>query len=241
MITAFILGTVVAFVLAMPPGPVGISAIKTGIEKGIKPALELATGTGIMDFIFCLAAIFTTSVAVGAVSSFTKDYPFIAFSFQLAVITALILFGTFSLKKTERKEIAIEDSEPPQQPKLFRLIKNKGPFLIGIGIALTNIANPTFLPSLAYVTLWVQQFELFESLALNNFAFALGFGLGNFLWLWLLVKIVLRFKNKMSDNFIIRVKQVAGITFISFGGLLGWRLLVVTKWTELFRLVVAFL
>jgi len=85
----------------------------------------------------------------------------------------------------------------------------------------------------------VQKFNFYDVTSLNNILYSLGFGIGNFVWLYTLSNIVFKLKEKFSDNFIIRVKQFAGITFISFGGILGWRLLFFTKWADVFRLVVS--
>lgn len=238
--TALLVGTVLAFVLAIPPGPVGVTAMKLGLTKGIRPSVQFAIGTGLLDAIFCMAAIFSTSAVVAGLSDFSANHPLATMFLQLSIIFGFLVFGVVNLKKKTKAECSSQESENVRQNALFIKLKNKGPFFLGIAIAVANIANPTFLPSLAYLTMQVHQFKFFANSLFNNFIFSIGFGIGNFLWLYLLVTVVMKLQSKMPPDFIEKIRQFAGITFIGFGGFLGWRLLAFTKWTEIFRLAFAF-
>lgn len=227
----------------MPPGPVGVTAMKLGLNKGMRPAVYMSVGSGLFDVVFCLVAIFAASAAVDSLSSFSDKHPILMITFQILIVLGFIVYGYFNLKKSknsETGEVSIENDTDIAKSSIVSLLKEKGPFFLGVGIALTNIANPTFLPSLAYIGMQVKHFELFPDTSFNNIIFSIGFGLGNFLWLWLLTYVVIRLKDRFSGNFIFRVRQFAGITFISFGGILGWRLLTLTKWSEIIRLAFAF-
>lgn len=239
LLIALLIGIFVGFLLAMPPGPIGVLSIKMGLNKKIRPAMYVAMGSGVADFIICFIAITAATAVMQALQSFFDCHPIYSVLFQSILIIAFLVYGLYSLKSKPQSDRQIDNTAFEEKNNFVRHFKEKGPFLLGFALAIANIANPTFLPSIGYVGLQVQKFSFFEITAINNFLYSIGFGVGNFLWLYSLSNIVFRLKSKFSDNLIIRVKQFAGITFISFGGFLGWRLLFFTKWSEVLRLVIA--
>ncbi|HOM04215.1 MAG TPA: LysE family transporter [Candidatus Kapabacteria bacterium] len=239
MIAALLIGLIVGFILALPPGPIGVLSIKMGLNRKIRPAMYVAIGSGVADFMICFVAITAATAVVQALHSFFDCHPIYSILFQSILIAAFLFYGLYSLKSKPHQEKHIEDADLENQNNFVRHFKEKGPFLLGFALAIANLANPTFLPSIGYVGVQVQKFALYEITTFNNLLYSIGFSIGNFVWLYTLSNIVFRLKNKFSDNLIVRVKQFAGITFISFGGILGWRLLFFTKWSEVLRLVVA--
>lgn len=244
MITALLIGALVGFILALPPGPIGMASINIGLDKGIKPGMQLAIGTASLDMIYSMIAIFAASAVEAAVGSFFDENPLLFLLFQLLVVLGLIFAGALYLRaKQKNEEEAINQGADYKLGKFdlfLDKLKKRGPFLLGIALALTNIANPTFLPSLAITAAWIHKLNIFTNAFAENMLFAIGFGIGNFVWLYLLVKLIIKFKHKFSTNMILRIRQFAGITFISFGGFIGYRVLVFTKWPEVLRLVFAF-
>ncbi|MFH1052369.1 MAG: LysE family transporter [bacterium] len=239
MLIALLSGLIIGFLLAIPPGPVALTTIRLSLEKGIKHSSRAALGVGIMDFVYCLAIIFATSAILTLINGFFDDYPLIFLSFQIFVVVALIVYGFMNIKLKDR----IINPKRRKEPKPFKYlekISHRGPFLLGIAVANANIANPSFLTALAYVTLNVQKFILPENSAFLNIAFAFTFGVGNFLWLYLISKILVHYKDKMSAITIARIHQFTGFTLIGFGTLLGYRVVTLTHWQEILRFVFAF-
>jgi len=229
-------GIIVGVVMALPPGPAALTAIKLGLSNSSRHGFLSGLGTAVMDFIYCFIAIVATSALIDWASNFSDKHPFITISVQMTFVVAIIYIGFLHLKSTR-----VNTSEGDNQKYSFiERLYERGPFFVGIGIALTNIVNPTFLPSLGYVAINVQKFGFVESGILSNFAFALGFGVGNFLWLMFLVKLFVSFKSRMSESFIARIHKFAGLTLIGFGTFLGYRVLELAKWSEIFRFVFAF-
>lgn len=236
MIVALLIGALVGFIIAMPPGPVGVTSMKLGLNKGLKSAALFSLGSGFLDVFFCILAVFAASAAVAVLSDFMESHPFITIILQVLVVVGFIIFGIYSLK---RAKLCAEQNElNARLPKseYIEYLKEKGPFFLGIAIAMTNIANPTFLPSLTYISMQIHQLSIYEIGGWNNLMYSIGFGFGNFLWLYLLASMVIKLKNIFSDIFIIRVRQFAGYTYICFGSLLGWRLIAFTNWSEIFKL-----
>ncbi len=240
-IAELLTGIVIGMVLAVPPGPIGVTTIKLAMFQGRESGIRLAYGNWLMDTIYCLMATFTTSAAVSTLGSINLRHPFIVLLIQLAIVAAFIILGFINLRKSRLAKNSVENGEAePAGNNRLNYLKTKGPFFLGIAIALTNMANPTFLPALAAVALQVQSMHLIQNSWLGNLLFSVGFGFGNFLWLYLIIRLVVKYKHKMSENFVVRIKQFSGIMFISFGTLLGYRVIAVTPWSELVRLAMLF-
>ena len=242
MLISILSGLLLGFVLSIPPGPVGVAAMKIGLNRGKREGMLFSLGSGVMDFIYCTFAIFTTSAAVKMLGDFGQAHPTIIIIFQLLIVLLLILYGVFHLRKKSSGDIASEDKPEGKRNSFYRYVEqlsHKGPFLLGIAVALTNIANPAFLPFLTYVTMNVHGFGLFENLFSNNLLFAITFGLGNFLWLYSLIRLLIHYKSRMSARFITRINQFAGYSLIGVGTLLGYRV-AVAHWHEFTKLIVAF-
>jgi len=239
MLIALLSGLIIGFILAIPPGPVALTTIRLSLEKGIKHSSRAAIGVGLMDFIYCLAIIFATSAVLTLINGFFDDFPLIFLAFQIIVVMALIVYGYMNIKLKD-KMVNPRASIAPKPFRYLEKISHKGPFLLGIAVANANIANPSFLTALAYITLNVQKFILPENSALLNVIFAGTFGVGNFLWLYLISRVLVHYKDRMSANTIARIHQFAGFTLIGFGTILGYRVITLTHWQEVLRFAIAF-
>ncbi len=237
MLSAVISGALIGFVLAMPPGPIAMANIRLALEKHRKDCVYFSIGTALMDLFYCLIAITAASAIHSAISDYFDSFPVVSLIFQFLVVFCLIFFGIQQFNS--RKKI-IDTDDLPKSPTFLQTLKNKGPLFLGISLAFTNLANPTFFPSLTVMSAWVQKVELFPNDLYMNLIFSLGFGIGNFLWLYILAMIILRNKHKLSENSIYRIKQFAGVTFIGFGGLIGYRVVMFTNWTSVFKFAFAF-
>lgn len=239
MIYALIAGLIIGLILAMPPGPVAVTAIRLSLEKGLRHGILVGLGTAFMDFIYCLISIFATSAIIHLLNSFFDEFPLLMLIFQIAVVVAVILFGVVNLKqkdKTNNTEIEL----PGKKLGFLERLTNKGPFLLGIAVAMANVANPTFLPTLAYLTLAVQKTGLIEHTWYSSILFAIGFGAGNFVWIYAISRVIVHYRKRMSLNAIARIHQFAGLTLIGVGTVLGYRILTLTHWAEILRFAFAF-
>ncbi|MGQ9819729.1 MAG: LysE family transporter [Candidatus Kapaibacteriales bacterium] len=228
-------GIIVGIILALPPGPAALTAIKLGLSNSWRHGFLSGFGTAVMDFIYCLIAIFATNLIIDWASKFSNHHPLISLAIQMLIIFSIIYLGLLHFKSAKLSQE--EKFNNPSVKFSIDKLSVKGPFFVGIAIALTNIANPTFLPSLGYVAIHIQKFGFIEFNTISNIFFALGFGIGNLIWLVFLVHMFVSFKHKMSERFIAQVHKFTGLTLIGFGTFLGFRLLEVVKWSEIFRFV----
>lgn len=239
MIFAILTGLVLGYILAIPPGPVGVTAMKLSLNHGKKPGALLSLGNGVVDFFFCIIAIFTAKGILNLMDDFSTDHPFIMLMLQLAIVGGIFALGIINVKYKGSLSDS-PDINPSKLGKLFRDISHRGPFLLGIAVALTNIPNPTYFPSLIATTAFGLETGFFEHGILNNILFAFGFGLGNFLWLYTIVSVIVKFKHKFSDSTVQRIHKFAGFTLIGFSTILGINILRLTEWQVIFRLLAIF-
>lgn len=201
------------------------------------PALKLALGAGIFDIVYCALAMVATSAIVRWLEAIEHISPLAPVAIQLVIVGVMIGFGILQMKDREPRNA--EPSTTAKPSRIAEWLKGHGPFFVGVGFALANLANPTFIPALAAMTTFIQKFGWFESTVANNVVFSIGFGIGNFLWLFTLVRLVLALRHKMTPTFLRRIQQLSGVTLIGFGTFYGIRIIALTKWPELLRLVFA--
>ncbi|MCZ2132381.1 MAG: LysE family transporter [Bacteroidetes bacterium] len=239
MMLSLLSGFVVGYILAVPPGPVGVTILKSGMRGDEKCGVSIAAGAGAMDVLFCAFAIFATSALFLTFDGIFADYPFALLIFQAIVVAAMVIYGVlqFRIPKTS---VEAASNKQPLLGNFIQRLKRNGPFFLGVGIALANIANPTFLPSLCYTAVGVQHFGFVGPMPIDSVLFSLGFGVGNFCWSYTLLRTIIHFRSRFSPSFTLRLHQFAGLTMIGVGTYLGYRVLLVTKWAELIRWVFAF-
>ena len=237
MLVSILAGVIIGIVMGIPPGPVAVTAIKLGLNKGLRHALSASLGTGLMDVFFCLISMFAASAIVSLVTNFFNGYPIVLLIFQIVVIVSVIIIGIYQCRIRDEIKNTENDIIKPKN-KFLDNLAHKGPFLLGFVVAVSNIANPTFLPSMAYVTMNVHSFGIIEDTAINNVIFSLGFGLGNFLWLYIVLRILTHYREKMSPQFMARIHQFAGFTLIGFGTILGFRAFI--HWAEVLKFALFF-
>jgi threonine/homoserine/homoserine lactone efflux protein len=235
MLAALLSGLVVGFVLAIPPGPIGVTAMKLSIDKGLKTATHLSFGAAFMDFVYCMMAFFATTAVSLAIEEFIAEYPNINLILQIILVLAVLVYGAIQFFKKQDDEKIVKPVLG-KRTKFIEFLKSKGPFFLGIALALANVANPTFLPSLAYVLMNINSFNIMERTTLNCFIFSVGFGFGNFLWLYSMSRILVRFRDRLPAHFVARIRKFAGLTLIGFGTFLGYRLL--PKLAEVLRFAI---
>ena len=235
MIVALIIGLMVGFVIAIPPGPIGLAAIRTGIRDGWVPSLKLALGAGLFDILYGALAMAATSAIVVALNDLVNSSPIAYLLLQVAIVALMIVFGV-----NQMRQKPVEPNNlvgPTKKPSSFmEWVKGHGPFFVGVGFAIANLANPTFIPALAAMATFIQQMQLFEHSFFNNTVFAVGFGIGNMLWLSTLARLVIRNRHRLTPTFVKRIQQISGATLIGFGAFYGIRILVITEWSDVIQI-----
>ncbi len=224
MIVALLTGAVVGYLLAIPPGPIGMASVRMGLREGWKPSVRLALGAGLLDMIYCALAMWASAGVVRLLNSLEGSTSWVTIVIQFLIVAAMIAFGVVQFREQPIDPNAEPDSQTRSVSLLSRL-SARGPFLVGVAFAVANLANPTFVPALMAMATFVQQLDLFPSQFSTAMAFSLGFGAGNTSWLLTLVRLVITFRRKMTPRFIHRLQQISGLALILFGIITGVRIL----------------
>ncbi|MDZ4745194.1 MAG: LysE family transporter [bacterium] len=232
MIIAILFGCLVGFILAIPPGPIGMASIRMGIRDGWSATLKLALGAGLFDVIYCALAMLASAAIKTYFEGIETSYPLIAIGLQILIAIAMVIFGVIMFREPPPAEA--DKPKHMRGEKVVSLAEGHGPFFIGIGFAVANLANPTFIPTLAAITTFVRAQEIYTANVASDIFFAIGFGAGNMLWLATLVKLVLKFRDRMTPTLLKRIQQGSGVTLIGFGAFYGIRI-IVTRWDDISR------
>lgn len=205
---ALIVGLMVGYLLAIPPGPIGMAAARTGLRQGNSSAQLLALGAGIFDMIYCLAAM-SASVGVASLLHFDASESPIAMAIGMLVAVAIAGVGVYQYRNPVELSLGEDD----------RQARTNGtrPFMTGVAYALANLANPTFIPSLLVMTAYILGMGLVGPTLLDRLLFSLGFGVGNFMWLVTLVSIILRYRERLPQHTFTLVQRLMAATVVGFG------------------------
>ena len=143
MVTALLVGLVVGFVLAIPPGPLAIACISQALAGQARESVALALSASAMDIGYALLAAFASSALVGALRGLVTDNAWSLLAFQGGCIVVLVVLGLHYWRPTTPAGTGPPGQEEPERP-----LGDASPSLRGVLIALTNLASPTFLPTL---------------------------------------------------------------------------------------------
>lgn len=240
MILALGVGILVGIVVAIPPGPLGFVIIKNTLQHGKARGLIIGAGTTLMDFIYCLFFVFATGSVFSSISSYLEQFSHAFLLFQVCCVLGFILYGWYNIRNRTITETDLPNHSKPPKTKIVRELAQRGPFILGAGLALTQLANPTFVPFMTYLSLFVHEQGLVHPESLEWLFFALGYSAGIFAWIYILVGLSVRYRQVLSAEFMRRLNQFVGYTMIGFGTYLGYRVGMLIKWMDIFRLVVAF-
>lgn len=216
---SLVLGFVIGYVLAIPPGPLGLAAIRYGSRRSMAPVAALAIGAGVLDAVYCLIAMWTSGglmTLLMPASAAGGSHSVLAVT-QLVIATGMVVAGILLLRASRRAGKEPAENAPPSWTSSIRLGEALVPFLAGIGFAVANIANPTFLPSLVVMSGSIRGAGIVGSTSADIWGFSIGFGIGNALWLVTLGLLVRRYHDRLVRRILPHVRTAMGIVLVAGG------------------------
>ena len=135
-----LLGLLTGFVMCIPIGPLNILVFNTKLKRGIAPAMSIAVGGAIMDFIYFF-------IILSGLSLFTIN-PQISLGFQVLGTLILFILGL--------KEIFFVKVDLRERPKYNKKIGSKSFLLLGI---LIYVSNPTMFFTLSTLCAFIKSFS----------------------------------------------------------------------------------
>jgi threonine/homoserine/homoserine lactone efflux protein len=228
MMTALLVGLVVGFVLAMPPGPIAMACIHQALAGQAREGVALVLGASAMDIVYALLAACASSALVGALWGMVLHHAWALLAFQGGCIVVLVVLGLRSCRSTTHGDAARARPEARSRPR-----GDASPYLRGVLIALTNLASPTFLPSLIFAMSLLQVRGWVGHAVGAHVMYALGFGVGGALWFVLLLRTLTHLRAQISPTVIPLMYRVAGGVSFLFAGMLTYHMVTTTAWPRL--------
>ena len=225
MVTSLLVGLVVGFVLAIPPGPIAIACLSQALAGQAREGLALALSASAMDIGYALLAAFASSALVGALRGLVTDNAWSLLAFQGGCIVVLVVLGLRYCRPTG-------GAGRPRQEERDRTRDDASPYLRGVLIALTNLASPTFLPSLIFTMSLLHARGWVGHDVGDNVMYALGFGAGAALWFVLLLRTLTLLRSKVSPTVIPMLYRLAGGVFLLFALVLAYNMVTTTAWSR---------
>jgi threonine/homoserine/homoserine lactone efflux protein len=221
-------GLVVGFVLAIPPGPIAMACVHQGLAGQAREGVALVLGASAMDIVYALLAAFASSALVGALWGMVLHHAWALLAFQGGCIVVLVVLGLRYCRSTTHGDAARDRPEAQG-----RLRGDASPYLHGVLIALTNLASPTFLPSLLFAMSLLHVRGWVGHAVGDHVMYALGFGVGGALWFVLLLRTLTHLRAQISPMVIPMMYRVAGGMFLLFAGILTYTMVTTTTWSRL--------
>jgi threonine/homoserine/homoserine lactone efflux protein len=228
MVTALLVGLVVGFVLAIPPGPIAMACVQQGLAGQAREGLALVLGASAMDIVYALLAAFASSALVEALWGLVLHHAWTLLAFQGGCIVVLVVLGLRYCRSTTPGDAARARPEAQDRPR-----GDASPYLHGVLIALTNLASPTFLPSLIFAMSLLHVRGWVGHAVGDHVMYALGFGGGGALWFVLLLRTLTYLRAQVSPTVIPMMYRVAGGVFLLFAGMLTYNMVTTTAWSRL--------
>lgn len=197
-------GLFTGFVMCIPVGPINILVFNTKLKRGVIPAMSIAVGGAIMDFIYFF-------VILSGLSLFTIN-PKVSYGFQVLGTVVLFLLGI--------KEIFFLHLNLRERPHYSKKLGAKSFLLLGI---LLYVSNPTMFFSLSALCAFIKSFNFFPSNLLNNAIFSFFVSLGSILWFYTLIVIIQKFEHRITSSLMIKINRFCGILIVILSIFLGYK------------------
>jgi threonine/homoserine/homoserine lactone efflux protein len=232
--TALLLGILGGFFLSVPPGPLSISVTKQGLGGDFRAGINVVLGAALMDVVYCLLSTFATSAIVVALSALVMGNPWFPLAFQMLCVVVLVVLGVRYLtpKRSDEARTLSTRKEEAQEQRAVQM-GHSSPFFVGILIAVTNLATPTFIPSIVAFVGYLHANQWLPRGAVNNMIFSVGFGLGTTLWFFIFLRLLMHFRHRLSAGFVASMYRFAGTSLLFFAVVLIYYLFTSTSWTTL--------
>ncbi len=200
-----IVGLIIGFLMCIPVGPINIWVINTQLKKGQGSALAIAAGGSFMDLIYFYIILSGLSII----------------HFPSSVVFYTKIAGLFIIFSLGVKELLV-------RPEFKEKLKNKespGDFLAAFAIGvIIYTSNPTLIITMTGLGAFVKSLQLFTLGQLNIALVSIGLATGSFLWFFVLIKLVSRYREKIQNKYLFHFSKVSGLLMIALSFVLSYQL-----------------
>ncbi|MFM8568801.1 MAG: LysE family translocator [Candidatus Kapaibacterium sp.] len=214
----FLVGFCTGFVLTIPPGPVAAFAIETSLHHGQRSGRGVAFGVALVDTVFCLGVLFASSALVQWGIGMAERNVMLSRILMTAVVLGILVVG---IRQIVRPSTTVGST----RVHLESHVPGSRPFLVGAATALSNGFNPTFLSSLTAVIASIHtSFPVVTGSGVQRVLFAGGFGVGTYVWIHVITRVVLKHREAMSPAMLGLIRRIGGVIFTLFALFLLWKM-----------------
>lgn len=202
---AIIVGFIIGFFMSVPIGPINLAIMMKGLANKTGQGLMIGAGTGLMDIVYCAAAVFGIAAVI--------SNPTVALVLQIGTFLIFLVFG---IKTTFFKIPQAKLEHTEESPGLKRYL------LVGVFL---YFSNPSFIATWITVAGIVHSYHVIQPTTYDDIMFAAGTGLGTFTWFFVLLGLVEKYKVRLNGNQIQNISRAFGAILLIITAVMGWNLL----------------
>ncbi len=210
---ALVIGFVAGFLGAIPPGPLNINIIRKASHGEMKNAIRVALGGALIDALIC--------ALIGLGFGWLLERVMADRFVKAGLALFLVAYGLKILlvdRKKGRVPVAVgppAGTDQAPERRWFDL-----PFLVGL---LQGAANPALFVNWTLLTGFLVGHGLLSTGTSPALGFALGIGVGVFVWFLVLAQLFGRLTNDPAGEWAQKVVTIAGFLLVAFGLFFTWR------------------
>ena len=210
---SLVVGFLAGFLGAIPPGPLNVTCLRKGLQGKRREAYRVAVGGSVVDTLVCLLI----GLGLGWILEKVVTNPWVR------SILAVFLVGyglklLFVDRRRDRNDLVARAAPSPDEPESDAPAGIRS-FLTGL---LQAAANPALFVNWTLLVSFLVSHRLFVPSVASALGFALGVGIGVFVWFTVLIELVERLKMK-AGPWVSRSTVLAGVLLIGFGVFFTWR------------------
>ena len=207
LVLSFLLGAVSGFVVQMPVGPINVTILHEGMQRGFRWALLIGAGATAMETVYCaisfagFSGLFTSRLMKAAMELIT---------FSLMIFLGLKYLLARALPATSKSETVIEHKLHPHTAfwtGFVRVMGNPNVLLFWIALSATFLSHQ-----------WV------DTTWLSKLVCIAGVTAGTGAWFGLLSYAASLGHRRVSDATLLKMSRLSGAFLLAVALVIGWRL-----------------
>jgi len=194
LLSAFLIGAVAGYAIAIPVGPIALLIVRTGLRRGFAVAAAAGAGTATVDLIYAILAVVVGSAVTSALASVVAPM-------RLAAAAVLIYLAARLLMRTRRSGAGLESTDDRSAARTY---------LLFLGLTLLNPATVAY-----FVTLAVGLPEIAQD-AGSRIAFAVGAALASLSWQSVLAAIGAALHTRLTPRIELATTLLSAAILVGF-------------------------
>ncbi len=207
MLLAFITGFATGFVSSIPVGPINVTIVHEGAQRGFRWAFFIGLGAVVMESVYAL-------VGFTGFSELFQSQP-------MQIIVKLVSFALVFYLGMQFLRAPQLTTNPRSAERLEEKLHHPTAFLTGF---IRVLANPAILLFWITISALFTSHELVAPTLGSKFSCVLGVASGALTWFTMLSYGVSLGHGKFSDRTLLRLSHVSGIFLLGMAAVIGYKL-----------------